>query len=98
MFATDFPHIENEWPNLRRVINKIYADVPEDDKRKIWAGNAVEFFKLPNQSASAPSSRTQGPHRLAHLLVSRYGPCDYSVGAQCLRTNLSTPRSVVNPA
>jgi predicted TIM-barrel fold metal-dependent hydrolase len=48
MFATDFPHIENEWPNSRRVIDKIYADIPEDDKRKIWAGNAVEFFRLAN--------------------------------------------------
>ena len=46
MFATDFPHIENEWPNSRPIIDKIYADIPEEDKRKIWAGNAVEFFKL----------------------------------------------------
>jgi predicted TIM-barrel fold metal-dependent hydrolase len=51
MFATDFPHIENEWPNSRPVIDKIYADVPEDDKRKIWAGNAVEFFKLDRAAA-----------------------------------------------
>jgi predicted TIM-barrel fold metal-dependent hydrolase len=48
MFATDFPHIENEWPNSRPIIDKIYADIPEEDKRKIWAGNAVEFFKLGN--------------------------------------------------
>jgi len=48
MFATDFPHIENEWPNSRPVIDKIYADIPETDKRKIWAGNAVEFFHLAN--------------------------------------------------
>ena len=41
-------YIENEWPNSRRVIDKIYADIPEPDKRKIWAGNAVEFFKLAN--------------------------------------------------
>jgi hypothetical protein len=27
-------------------LNKIYADVPEADKQRIWAGNAVEFFKL----------------------------------------------------
>ena len=46
MFATDFPHIENEWPNSRPIIDKIYADIPEEDKRRIWAGNAVEFFKL----------------------------------------------------
>lgn len=48
MFATDFPHIENEWPNSRPIIDKIYADIPEDDKRRIWAGNAVEFFHLAN--------------------------------------------------
>ena len=26
--------------------DEIYADVPEADKQRIWAGNAVEFFKL----------------------------------------------------
>jgi len=46
LFATDFPHVENEWPNWRPVIDKIYADIREADKRNIWAGNCVEFFKL----------------------------------------------------
>lgn len=46
MFATDFPHIECEWPNSRAVIEPIYADIPEEEKYKIWAGNAVRFFKL----------------------------------------------------
>jgi predicted TIM-barrel fold metal-dependent hydrolase len=46
MFATDFPHIECEWPNSRPIIDKIYADVPTEERDKIWAGNAVEFFKL----------------------------------------------------
>ena len=41
-------HIECEWPNSRPLIDKIYADIPEPDKRKIWAGNAVEFFNLAN--------------------------------------------------
>jgi uncharacterized protein len=46
MFATDFPHIECEWPNSRPLIDKIYADVPPEERDRIWAGNAVEFFKL----------------------------------------------------
>jgi predicted TIM-barrel fold metal-dependent hydrolase len=46
MFATDFPHIECEWPNTKPLVEEIYADIPEPEKRKIWAGNAVEFFKL----------------------------------------------------
>jgi predicted TIM-barrel fold metal-dependent hydrolase len=46
MFATDFPYIECEWPNSRPLIEEIYADVPEADRRRIWAENAVEFFRL----------------------------------------------------
>jgi predicted TIM-barrel fold metal-dependent hydrolase len=46
MFATDFPHIECEWPNSRPLIQQLYADIPEDETRKIWAGNAIDFFQL----------------------------------------------------
>jgi len=46
MFATDFPHIENEWPNSRPIIDDIYKDIPTAERDKIWAGNAVKFFKL----------------------------------------------------
>ena len=42
----DFPHRENEWPNSPPITDKIYADIPEDDKSRIWAGNAGEFFHL----------------------------------------------------
>src|SRR5579863_1216625 len=46
MFATDFPHIECEWPKSRPLIDEIYADVPADERRRIWADNAVGFFRL----------------------------------------------------
>lgn len=46
MFATDFPHIECEWPNSRPAIEQIYADIPPQERDQIWAGNAVEFFHL----------------------------------------------------
>jgi uncharacterized protein len=46
MFASDFPHIECEWPNTRPILDEIYADVPEQERHKIWAGNAASFFKL----------------------------------------------------
>jgi hypothetical protein len=38
-FLRPTPHIENEWPNSRPISDRIYADIPEDDKRKTWAGN-----------------------------------------------------------
>jgi predicted TIM-barrel fold metal-dependent hydrolase len=46
MFATDFPHIECEWPDTKPIVEEIYANVPEDEKLKMWAGNTVKFFNL----------------------------------------------------
>ncbi len=46
MFATDFPHIECEWPNTASFIERLYADVPEDERHRMLAGNAIEFFHL----------------------------------------------------
>ncbi|GIX48888.1 MAG: amidohydrolase [Candidatus Tectimicrobiota bacterium] len=46
LFATDFPHIECEWPNSRAVLARLYADVPAAERDRIWAGNAVDFFHL----------------------------------------------------
>ena len=46
MWATDFPHQESEYPNSDRVIAKNFAGVPDDEVRKIVAGNAIRFFHL----------------------------------------------------
>jgi predicted TIM-barrel fold metal-dependent hydrolase len=46
MFATDFPHIECEWPNSQSFIENLYHDVPEDEKRKILSDNMIKYFHL----------------------------------------------------
>ena len=46
MFATDFPHIECEWPDTRPIVERIYANVPEDERHLMWAGNCINYFKL----------------------------------------------------
>jgi predicted TIM-barrel fold metal-dependent hydrolase len=46
MLATDFPHIECEWPRSRSAVEAIYVDVPQAERQRIWAGNAVDFFHL----------------------------------------------------
>ena len=59
LFATDFPHIECEWPNSRSFIDEIYADVPDDERERIWARNTVDYFKLdaePAQQAKAAAA------------------------------------------
>ena len=46
MFATDFPHIECDWPNTRPFAERLFADVPADEAYRIAAGNMLEFFHL----------------------------------------------------
>jgi predicted TIM-barrel fold metal-dependent hydrolase len=46
MFATDFPHIECDWPNTRPFAERLFAGVPADEAFKIAAGNVLRFFGL----------------------------------------------------
>jgi predicted TIM-barrel fold metal-dependent hydrolase len=46
MFATDFPHIECDWPNTRPFAERLFAGVPGDEAFKIAAGNMLSFFRL----------------------------------------------------
>jgi predicted TIM-barrel fold metal-dependent hydrolase len=48
MFATDFPHIESDWPNTRPIAEKLFANVPPTEAFKIGAGNMLSFFRLEN--------------------------------------------------
>src|SRR4029450_4269863 len=46
MFATDFPHIECDWPNTRPFAEKLFAGVPAPEAFRIAAGNTLDFFRL----------------------------------------------------
>src|SRR5262249_47404747 len=46
MFATDFPHIECDWPNTRPFAERLFAGVPADEAFKIAAGNMLGYFGL----------------------------------------------------
>jgi predicted TIM-barrel fold metal-dependent hydrolase len=46
MFATDFPHIECDWPNTRPFAERLFAGVPPAEAFKIAARNMLEFFRL----------------------------------------------------
>jgi predicted TIM-barrel fold metal-dependent hydrolase len=49
MWASDFPHLESDWPNSRRVLEENFAGVPEDELWKMTVGNAVKYFRLSDQ-------------------------------------------------
>jgi predicted TIM-barrel fold metal-dependent hydrolase len=45
-WSTDFPHHGNDWPYSRRVIADLFADVPDEERRKIVCDNAARFWGL----------------------------------------------------
>jgi len=46
MFATDFPHIECEWPNTKPTLDSLTASLSPEEKYKIVAGNVINYFDL----------------------------------------------------
>jgi hypothetical protein len=46
MFATDFPHIECDWPNTRPFAERLLAGVPAEEAFKIAADTMLAYFGL----------------------------------------------------
>lgn len=46
MWSTDFPHVVTYWPHSLEVMEKQMAGIPDEEKQKIVAGNAIKFFHL----------------------------------------------------
>jgi predicted TIM-barrel fold metal-dependent hydrolase len=46
MFATDFPHIECEWPNTKPTLDSLTAGLSLEEKYKLVAGNVIDYFDL----------------------------------------------------
>jgi hypothetical protein len=63
MFATDFPYIENEFPNTRPIIDKIYASAGSG---RIIASN------------SSSSARPPDPWRIGRMGCTTYGFCQFA--------------------
>ncbi len=46
MWASDFPHSDSTWPESRKVVERDFAGVPEDVKRKIVFENAAILYHI----------------------------------------------------
>jgi predicted TIM-barrel fold metal-dependent hydrolase len=46
MWSTDFPHIVTRWPNSLKVLDSQMKGVPDGERRKMAAENAIRFFRL----------------------------------------------------
>jgi predicted TIM-barrel fold metal-dependent hydrolase len=44
MWASDFPHHINDWPNSRYLINEMALGVPAPERQRIFCGNAAALY------------------------------------------------------
>ncbi len=44
LWGNDFPHAESTWPRSQQFLDRIFADAPEEARRKITADNAAKMF------------------------------------------------------
>jgi predicted TIM-barrel fold metal-dependent hydrolase len=46
LWGSDFAHSAGDWPNSRRLLDEMFAGVPDEERYRMTAGNAIDFFHL----------------------------------------------------
>jgi hypothetical protein len=46
MWASDYPHSDSTWPHSRKVIERDFAGVNDDDLAAMVGGNAAALYGL----------------------------------------------------
>jgi predicted TIM-barrel fold metal-dependent hydrolase len=46
MWSSDYPHPVSSWPNSRALVDKMFEDVPADERELIVSGNAARVWGL----------------------------------------------------
>ncbi|MFE9322576.1 amidohydrolase family protein [Nocardia sp. NPDC052278] len=49
LWECDYPHSDSNWPNSRKIAEEVFADIPDDQVRKIVETNARSLFNFPRQ-------------------------------------------------
>jgi len=46
LWSTDYPHHGCDWPETRKTVDEMFRGVPDDERWKMTAGNAIELYGL----------------------------------------------------
>jgi predicted TIM-barrel fold metal-dependent hydrolase len=46
MWASDYPHTDSTWPYSHKVVEELFAEVPDDERRLITYQNAARLYRI----------------------------------------------------
>ena len=46
MWGSDYPHAESTFPRSREIVDRIFQDVPDEEKRKIVGDNVARLYRF----------------------------------------------------
>ncbi len=52
IWGSDFAHGQGYWPHSLQAIEESLADVPEDERYSMLAGNCIDYFRLDGASGA----------------------------------------------
>jgi len=50
LWSSDYPHVNSSWPTSREYVERHFADVPEDERRKMVCDNTARLYDIPTAS------------------------------------------------
>jgi predicted TIM-barrel fold metal-dependent hydrolase len=53
MFESDYPHSDSQWPHTRKILENVFADVPDSDAHKMVEWNARKLYHFPRSETLA---------------------------------------------
>jgi hypothetical protein len=62
LWGSDFAHATGNWPHSMDIVNKTFAGVTQEERGKMLAGNAMNFFRLDaavDLGMEPPAQKTQ---------------------------------------
>ena len=55
MWGSDFPHSVGTFPESRAILDELFEDVPEAERRQVLVGNVCDFFGLDPEKPLTPT-------------------------------------------
>jgi predicted TIM-barrel fold metal-dependent hydrolase len=46
MWSSDYPHPVSSWPHSRKIVDEVFAGIPDNERELMVSGNAKRVWNL----------------------------------------------------